>query len=113
MNHPVTLHLLNFHFLSTSVRDLGLEILCVIQFTLYHVMKGNKPDFHLAMAGEKSKLFYEEFLSEMKKAHGSEEKIKDGVFGAMMEVNIVNDGPVTLELDSANNAAAADKKTKS
>ena len=47
----------------------------------------------------------------MKKAH-SEEKIKDGVFGAMMEVNIVNDGPVTLELDSANNAAA-DKKTKS
>ena len=93
-----------------SAKDLDYEILCVSQFTLYHVMKGNKPDFHLAMAGEKSKLFYEEFLSEMKKAH-SEEKIKDGVFGAMMEVNIVNDGPVTLELDSANNAAA-DKKTK-
>ena len=93
-----------------SAKDLDFEILCVSQFTLYHVMKGNKPDFHLAMAGEKSKLFYEEFLSEMKKAH-SEEKIKDGVFGAMMEVNIVNDGPVTLELDSANNAAA-DKKTK-
>ena len=74
-------------------------------------MKGNKPDFHLAMAGEKSKLFYEEFLTEMKKAH-SEDKIKDGVFGAMMEVNIVNDGPVTLELDSANNAAS-DKKSKS
>ena len=94
-----------------SAKDLDFEILCVSQFTLYHVMKGNKPDFHLAMAGEKSKLFYEEFLVEMKKAH-SEEKIKDGVFGAMMEVNIVNDGPVTLELDSANNAAA-DKKTKS
>ena len=93
-----------------SAKDLDYEILCVSQFTLYHVMKGNKPDFHLAMAGEKSKLFYEEFLAEMKKAH-SEEKIKDGVFGAMMEVNIVNDGPVTLELDSANNAAA-DKKTK-
>ena len=93
-----------------SAKDLDYEILCVSQFTLHHVMKGNKPDFHLAMAGEKSKLFYEEFLSEMKKAH-SEEKIKDGVFGAMMEVNIVNDGPVTLELDSANNAAA-DKKTK-
>ena len=95
-----------------SAKDLDLEILCVSQFTLYHVMKGNKPDFHLAMAGEKSKLFYEDFLSEMKKAHSSEEKIKDGVFGAMMEVNIVNDGPVTLELDSANNAAA-EKKTKS
>ena len=96
-----------------SAKDLDYEILCVSQFTLYHVMKGNKPDFHLAMAGEKSKLFYEDFLSEMKKAHSSEEKIKDGVFGAMMEVNIVNDGPVTLELDSANNAAAAaEKKTK-
>ena len=94
-----------------SAKDLDYEILCVSQFTLYHVMKGNKPDFHLAMAGENSKLFYDEFLTEMKKAH-SEERIKDGVFGAMMEVNIVNDGPVTLELDSANNAAA-DKKTKS
>ena len=62
------------------------------------------------MSGDKSKLFYEEFLAEMKKAHGSEEKIKNGVFGAMMEVNIVNDGPVTLELDSINNAANNDNK---
>ena len=62
------------------------------------------------MSGDKSKLFYEEFLAEMKKAYGSEEKIKNGVFGAMMEVNIVNDGPVTLELDSINNAATNDNK---
>ena len=62
------------------------------------------------MSGDKSKLFYEDFLTEMKKTHGSEEKIKNGVFGAMMEVNIVNDGPVTLELDSINNAAANDNK---
>ena len=101
-----------------SAKDLDLEILCVSQFTLYHVMKGNKPDFHLAMAGDQSKLFYEEFLTQMKKNHSSEDKIKNGVFGAMMEVNIVNDGPVTLELDSINNAAAQqhaakDKKTKS
>ena len=98
-----------------SAKDLDLEILCVSQFTLYHVMKGNKPDFHLAMAGDKSKLFYEEFLTEMRKGYKNE-KIKDGVFGAMMEVNIVNDGPVTLELDSINNAAAAasnEKKPKS
>ena len=51
------------------------------------------------MAGDKSKEFYEEFLLEMKKAFGNEERIKNGVFGAMMEVNIANDGPVTLELD--------------
>merc|ERR1719284_311182 len=97
-----------------SAKDLDLEILCVSQFTLYHVMKGNKPDFHLAMAGDKSKLFYEEFLTEMRKGFKND-KIKDGVFGAMMEVNIVNDGPVTLELDSINNAAAAsnEKKPKS
>ena len=94
-----------------SAKDLDLEILCVSQFTLYHVMKGNKPDFHLAMGGDQSKLFYEEFLTEMKKAHSDEAKIKNGVFGAMMEVNIVNDGPVTLELDSINNAAP-DKKSK-
>ena len=62
------------------------------------------------MAGDKSKEFYEEFLSEMKKAFGNEERIKNGVFGAMMEVNIVNDGPVTLELDSANNRAAPSSK---
>ena len=68
-----------------SAKDLGLEVLCVSQFTLYHVMKGNKPDFHLAMGGEQSKLFYQEFLGEMNKAY-KEEKIKNGVFGAMMEV---------------------------
>ncbi len=42
-----------------GVADLGLEVLCVSQFTLYHVMKGNKPDFHLAMGGEDSKKLYE------------------------------------------------------
>ena len=75
--------------------------MCVSQFTLYHVMKGNKPDFHLAMAGEQSSQFYEEFLVEMKKAY-KEDKVKNGVFGAMMEVNIVNDGPVTLEVEALN-----------
>ena len=53
-------------FLSGSVRDLGLEILCVSQFTLYHVMKGNKLDFHLAMGGDKAKDFYEEFLAQLR-----------------------------------------------
>ncbi len=42
-----------------SVLDLDLEVLLVSQFTLYHVMKGNKPDFHLAMGGEASKAFYQ------------------------------------------------------
>merc|ERR1719284_708469 len=82
-----------------SAKDLDLEMLCVSQFTLYHVMKGNKPDFHLAMGGEESKLLYDQLLSGLKKNHSSEDKINIVVFGSMMEVNIVNDGPVTLELD--------------
>eukprot|EP00092_Neocalanus_flemingeri_P094878 GFUD01120688.1.p1 GENE.GFUD01120688.1~~GFUD01120688.1.p1 ORF type:complete len:154 (-),score=63.14 GFUD01120688.1:104-565(-) len=84
-----------------SAKDLGLEVLCVSQFTLYHVMKGNKPDFHLAMGGDQSKQFYLNFLEEIKKAY-KEDKIKDGVFGANMQVELVNDGPVTLELEVVN-----------
>ena len=90
-----------------SVSDLGLEILCVSQFTLYHVLKGNKPDFHLAKGPAEAKEFYEAFLSELRSAYATEKesdsadgKVKDGKFGAMMSVNIVNDGPVTLELES-------------
>ena len=91
-----------------SAKDLGLEVLCVSQFTLYHVMKGNKPDFHLAMGGEQSKLFYQQFLGAIKKAY-SENKIKDGVFGANMQVELVNDGPVTLELEAVSQKTQDDK----
>ena len=84
-----------------SAKDLDLDILCVSQFTLYHVMKGNKPDFHLAMGGEESKQFYNQFVEEMKKNY-KEDKVKDGVFGANMQVELINDGPVTLELESVN-----------
>ena len=53
------------------------------------------------MSGQDSKAFYDKFLAAMRKAHpGGEAKVKDGVFGAMMEVNIVNDGPVTLTIES-------------
>ena len=50
------------------------------------------------MSGDAAKNMYFDLLSELKKGH-SEEKIKDGQFGAMMEVNIANDGPVTIELE--------------
>ncbi|XP_013406551.1 D-aminoacyl-tRNA deacylase [Lingula anatina] len=82
-----------------SVKDKNFEVLCVSQFTLYHVLKGNKPDFHNAMGGEAAEAFYQNFLKELGKAydHG---KIKDGKFGAYMQVHIQNDGPVTITLDS-------------
>lgn len=83
-----------------SVVDIEGEILCVSQFTLYgSVIKGSKPDFHLSMKSETSKQMYLEFLDRLKKAY-QPDRIKDGEFGAMMLVNIANDGPVTLELDS-------------
>ncbi|KAL1933809.1 hypothetical protein VTP01DRAFT_7899 [Rhizomucor pusillus] len=83
-----------------GVKDLGLEVLCVSQFTLQgKTQKGNKPDFHMAMKTEDAKAMYTKFLEKMGKAYDPA-KIKDGVFGAMMLVDIANDGPVTLQLDS-------------
>ncbi|CAD5113357.1 unnamed protein product [Dimorphilus gyrociliatus] len=82
-----------------SAKDLNLEILCVSQFTLYHVLKGNKPDFHNAMTAEQSEKFYNEFLDEMKKNY-KPEAIKNGLFGADMQVHIQNDGPVTIDVVS-------------
>lgn len=81
------------------VMDLNYEVLCVSQFTLMSVLKGNKPDFHKAMDGDKSKQFYEEFMDEMRKRY-KPEAIKDGKFAAYMQVDIQNDGPVTIQIDS-------------
>ncbi|KAE9549381.1 hypothetical protein FO519_007409 [Halicephalobus sp. NKZ332] len=82
-----------------SVKDLGLEVLIVSQFTLYGLLKGNKIDYHRAMEPTKAKDFYGQFYKDLQKAY-IPEKVKDGEFGAMMKVNIVNDGPVTITLDS-------------
>ncbi|CAG9568052.1 unnamed protein product [Danaus chrysippus] len=82
-----------------SIVDKQFELLCVSQFTLCNTWKGNKPDFHLAMSSEQSKEFYEKFIKMMKDKYNPD-KIKDGVFGAYMQVSLQNDGPVTLELES-------------
>ena len=87
---------------SDNVVQAGLDVLFVSQFTLYGFFKGNKPDFHNAMPPVKAKAFYEDFLAYARevgyKGHG--ERVKDGVFGAMMDVALVNDGPVTMCIDS-------------
>lgn len=62
-------------------------------------MKGNKPDFHNAMGSGTSETFYNEFVSKVKGLYQSD-KIKEGQFGADMKVGLVNDGPVTIQLDS-------------
>ncbi|XP_063774227.1 D-aminoacyl-tRNA deacylase 1 isoform X2 [Pseudophryne corroboree] len=83
---------------SKSVMDKQYEVLCVSQFTLQCVLKGNKPDYHLAMPSEQAEPFYNDFLQQMRKAY-KPELVKDGKFGAYMQVTIQNDGPVTIELE--------------
>lgn len=82
-----------------SVKDQQFEILCISQFTLHYKLKGNKPDFHHAMSGDKASEMYQSLLQKLGREYDSS-KIKDGLFGAMMEVHIQNSGPVTIELDS-------------
>ncbi|KAJ7570640.1 hypothetical protein O6H91_01G129700 [Diphasiastrum complanatum] len=75
------------------------EVLLVSQFTLYGLLKGNKPDFHLAMPPQQAEPFYNSFAAKVSKAY-KPELVKDGIFGAMMQIHLVNDGPVTMHLDS-------------
>ncbi|XP_073313242.1 uncharacterized protein [Primulina huaijiensis] len=83
-----------------NVMQRNYEVLLVSQFTLFGVLKGNKPDFHVAMPPEAAKPFYASLVEKFQKAYKMD-AVKDGVFGAMMKVNLVNDGPVTMQLDSA------------
>ena len=71
----------------------------VSQFTLLaSTKKGSKPDFHGAAGGEQAKLLYESLVARIRDLYHSD-RVKDGVFQAMMDVGLVNDGPVTLELE--------------
>ena len=83
-----------------NIKDIQGELLCVSQFTLYaSTKKGNKPDFHAAAKPEIAKELYDHFVSSVRKLY-DEAKVQDGVFQAMMEVALVNDGPVTLQIDN-------------
>ncbi|KAI0345090.1 hypothetical protein BDW22DRAFT_1426789 [Trametopsis cervina] len=83
-----------------SVKDIEGDVLCVSQFTLFaNTSKGNKPDFHRAMSTEASKQMYSAFLDRIRSSY-KPDKIQDGRFGAMMNVSLTNEGPVTFTLDS-------------
>jgi len=82
------------------VKQKDLEILCVSQFTLYGTLsKKNQPDYKLAMKSISAKEMYDRFL-DMLKVNYNPEKILDGKFGAMMDVELINDGPVTIVIES-------------
>ncbi|KAF7440280.1 D-tyrosyl-tRNA(Tyr) deacylase [Pleurotus ostreatus] len=90
----------------SNVSDIDGDILCVSQFTLMaNTSKGNKPDFHLAMSTEQSKEMYGALLLKLSGMYKAE-KIKDGRFGAMMDVTLTNEGPVTLTIDSRKDTTA-------
>jgi len=84
-----------------SVKDIDGEIIIVSQFTLYAATKkGNRPSYIKASKGPVAIPLYEAFVKEVEKELGK--KIGTGVFGADMKVQLLNDGPVTIIIDSKN-----------
>ncbi|MGZ4163107.1 MAG: D-aminoacyl-tRNA deacylase [Tumebacillaceae bacterium] len=84
--------------MNLSLLDVGGAILSVSQFTLYgDCRKGRRPNFMDAARPDQANELYEYFNE---KARSMGVQVETGVFGAMMEVELVNDGPVTLLLDS-------------
>lgn len=84
--------------MNRSITDVSGELLVVSQFTLIaDTAKGNRPSFFGAAKPEKAKPMYEKFLS-LLQASGL--KVEQGEFGADMKVHLVNDGPVTILLDT-------------
>ena len=73
-------------------------VLVVSQFTLYGYMNGNKPDFHNSMKSEPARLCYEEFVKLLSEGYPGGE-VQTGSFGEMMDVELVGDGPVTLNIE--------------
>ncbi|QDZ02119.1 D-tyrosyl-tRNA(Tyr) deacylase [Nitratireductor mangrovi] len=83
--------------MNRSVLDTGGAALVVSQFTLAAETKGNRPGFSTAAAPEDGKRLYEHFSAQLR---GLGISVENGVFGAEMQVALVNDGPVTIWLDS-------------
>lgn len=87
--------------MNRSVKDVDGELLVVSQFTLYaSVKKGNRPSYIRAAKPDVAIPLYESFCETMSLQAGRE--VKTGVFGADMKVSLLNDGPVTIVIDTKN-----------
>ena len=89
------------HVMNRSVMDIGGEAMVVSQFTLYaSYKKGNRPSWIRAARHEISIPLYETFCQRLSDEMGK--KVATGVFGEYMQVSLINDGPVTICMDSKN-----------
>ncbi len=87
--------------MNRSIVDIGGEVMAVSQFTLFaSVKKGNRPSWSRAASPDISRPWFERFVQQLEAELGR--KVPTGVFGADMQVHLVNDGPVTIALDSKN-----------
>ena len=86
--------------MNRSVRDVGGELLAVSQFTLYaSTRKGARPSYSAAGPPELAAARFAAFVHALEREHGK--RVMQGVFGAHMQIELVNDGPVTIWLDTA------------
>lgn len=83
--------------MNLSLQDIHGEVLIVSQFTLYaNCHEGRRPGFVDAAPGPLAKMFYEKFVEEAKQVFKT---VQTGIFGADMQVSLINDGPVTFVID--------------
>ena len=87
--------------MNVSLQDIDADVIVVSQFTLHaSTKKGNRPSFIKAAKPEVAIPLYQEFVDSLEKQ--LDKKIQTGQFGAMMDVALINDGPVTITIDSKN-----------